>query len=139
MSPTSAKTAPAGYSETRLLDPFERFVGPVYERGEVPSRTFALLVEEHHCNLRSILHGGMYMTFADAAIGQAVWDVTDHVPSVTLNMQSQFLKPAKQGDLIEVQPELIRKTKSLVFMRGDFKVRGETVFAATSVWKLIGK
>jgi acyl-coenzyme A thioesterase PaaI-like protein len=79
------------------------------------------------------------MSFADAALGQAIWDFTDRAPSVTLNMQSQFLKPAKDGDLIEVTPGLIRKTRSLVFMRGDFQVRGETILAVTSVWKLLGR
>ncbi len=78
------------------------------------------------------------MTFADAALGQAVWDVAGRAPSVTLNMQGQFLKPAKVGEVVTVTPELIRRTKSFVFMRGDFQVGGETVFAATSVWKLLG-
>jgi hypothetical protein len=39
---------------------------------------------------------------------------------------------------VTVKPELIRRTKAFVFMRGDFRVGGETVFAATSVWKLLG-
>lgn len=130
---------PQDYRETHLVDPFERHIGPVYERGEVPHKTFALLVDTRHVNMRDIIHGGMLMTFADAALGQAVWDFTDRAPSVTLNMQSQFLKPAREGDLIEVTPQLVRKTKSLVFMRGDFQVRGETVFAVTSVWKLLGQ
>jgi uncharacterized protein (TIGR00369 family) len=132
-------SAPAGYRQTVLVDPFERHIGPVYERGAAPAKTFALLVDKRHVNMRDIIHGGMLMTFADAALGQAVWDFTDRAPSVTLNMQSQFLKPAKAGDLIEVAPELIRKTRSLVFMRGDFRVRGETIFAVTSVWKLLGQ
>jgi uncharacterized protein (TIGR00369 family) len=130
---------PDGYRETVLVDPFERYVGPVYERAEPPHRTFALLVDKRHVNMRGIIHGGMLMSFADAAIGQAMWDHTDHAPSVTLNMQTQFLKPAKAGDLLEVTPELIRKTRSLVFLRGDFTVAGETMFAVTSVWKLLGR
>lgn len=132
-------SAPEGYRETVLADPFEIHIGPVYERGIAPHKTFALLIDKRHVNMRGIIHGGMLMTFADAALGQAVWDFTDRAPSVTLNMQSQFLKPAKEGDLIEVAPALVRKTRSLVFMRGDFQVRGETVFAVTSVWKLLGK
>ncbi len=130
---------PPGYRQTVLVDPFETHVGPIYDRGEPPTRTFALLVEAHHCNMRRIIHGGMLMTFADAAIGQAMWDMTDRAPSVTLNMQSQFLKPAKIGELIEVTPTLVRKTRSLVFLRGDFQVAGETIFAVTSVWKLLGR
>lgn len=129
----------AGYSQTALLDPFEIFVGPVFDCGEPPARSFALLIDERHVNMRGVIHGGMLMTFADAALGQAVWDFTDRAPSVTLNMQSQFLKPARSGDILEVTPELVRKTRSFVFVRGDFKVAGETIFAVTSVWKLLGR
>src|ERR1700704_4829422 len=126
-------TAPPGFTQTHLVDPFELHVGPIFEQGEKGARRFGFRVEARHVNMRGIIHGGMLMTFADAALGQAVWDFTDRAPSVTLNMQSQFLKPAKEGDIIEVTPQLVRKTKSLVFMRGDFQVRGETVFAVTSV------
>jgi uncharacterized protein (TIGR00369 family) len=127
-----------GFTETRLVDPFEIFIGPVLEKGASGEKTFALVIDERHVNARGVIHGGMLMTFADAALGQAVWDVTDRAPSVTLNMQGQFLKPAKAGDVVTVKPELIRRTKAFVFMRGDFRVGGETVFAATSVWKLLG-
>ncbi len=128
-----------GFTETKLVDPFEIFIGPVFEQGAPGAKTFALAVDERHVNARGVIHGGMLMTFADCALGQAVWDVTDKASVVTLNMQGQYLKPAKSGDVIFVKPELIRRTKAFVFMRGDFKVRDETIFAVTSVWKLLGQ
>jgi uncharacterized protein (TIGR00369 family) len=128
-----------GYRETKLVDPFEVFMGPVFEAGEPGARRFLIKIDERHVNRRGVMHGGMMMTFADLALGQAVWDVTDYAPSVTLNMHTQFLKPASAGDLVEVLPQLIRKTGSLVFMRGDFTVGGDAIFTAESVWKLLGK
>jgi uncharacterized protein (TIGR00369 family) len=135
----NAPTLPPGYRETRLVDPFEIFVGPVYETGERPARRFALAVDARHVNMRGVVHGGMLMTFADLVLGQAVWDATDDAPAVTMNMQSQFLKTAKAGDLLEVRPEITRRTRALVFARGDFTVAGEVIFAAASVWKLLGR
>ena len=132
-------SAPAEYAETTLIDPFEIHLGPVYETGEKGARRFFLRIDERHVNMRGVIHGGMLMTFADLALGQAVWDATDRAPSVTINMQSQFLKPARVGDTVEVLPELVRETRSLVFMRGDFKVNGETIFSASSIWKLLGR
>jgi uncharacterized protein (TIGR00369 family) len=128
-----------GYRETKLIDPFEIFMGPVFDTGEPGGRKFLIEIDERHVNRRGVMHGGMMMTFADMTLGQAVWDVTDFAPSVTLNMHTQFLKPARAGDLVEVSPQLIRKTGSLVFMRGDFTVGGEAIFTAESVWKLLGK
>lgn len=128
-----------GYVLCRLVDPFEIYVGPVFERGEAGAKSYAMRLDTRHMNRRGVLHGGMFMTYADLTLGQAVWDVTDKAPCVTLNMQTHFLKPAVEGDILVVAPELVRRTRALVFMRGDFKVAGETVFTASSVWKLLGQ
>lgn len=130
---------PKGYTETRLIDPFEIHVGPVYEKGAKGKKRYALRVDSRHVNGRGVVHGGMYLTFADAALGQAVWDATDRAPSVTLNMQAQFLRGAAVGDLLEVEPEVVRKTRALLFIRGDFTVEGQTVFTVQSLWKLLGE
>ena len=129
--------APPGFIETRLIDPFEQHVGPVFEQGVKGARRFGFRVDQRHVNMRGVIHGGMLMTFADAAFGQAAWDACDHADVVTLNMQSQFLAPAKEGDWIEVAPVLTRRTKSLIFMRGDFTVDGAAVFSISSVWKIL--
>ena len=130
---------PPGYSETQLIDPFEIYVGPVFEQGQKGARKFAFRVDERHVNMRGVIHGGMLMTFADAAMGQAAWDACDHAACVTLNMQCQFLAAAKEGDLIEVAPVLGRRTRSLIFLRGDFAVAGTVIFSASSVWKILGQ
>jgi len=130
---------PPGYTQTELLDPFEIHIGPVFERRENGVRSILLIADERHVNMRGIVHGGLLMTLADLAIGQAVWDATDHATVVTVGMQSQFLKPAHVGDRIEVTPQIMRRTKSLVFARGDFMVGGEVVYTATSLWKVLEK
>jgi uncharacterized protein (TIGR00369 family) len=127
-----------GFVPTALVDPFEIYVGPVFEQGAEGTKTFAIRVDKRHVNRRGIMHGGMFMTLADMTLGQAVWDVTDKAPVVTLNMQSHFLKPAREGDIVEVVPELVRRTRALVFMRGDFTVAGEIVYTAATVWKVLG-
>ena len=54
-------------------------------------------------------------------------------------MQTQFLKPANAGELIEVVPEITRRTRGMVFIRGDFTVAREIVMTVQSVWKLLGE
>ena len=87
----SAPAIPPGYRETRLIDPFEIFVGPVYETGEGAARRFLLAVDARHVNLKGSIHGGMLMTLADLTLGAAVWDATDNAACVTMSMQTQFL------------------------------------------------
>jgi uncharacterized protein (TIGR00369 family) len=129
---------PPGFKQTHLIDPFELHVGPVYEQGEPGAKRFGFRVDARHVNMRGVIHGGMLMTFADAALGQAAWDACDHAACVTLNMQSQFLAPAKEGDWIEVAPVLTRRTRSLIFLRGDFTVDGAPIYSVSSVWKILG-
>ncbi len=132
------RSAPPGFVETRLVDPFEMHVGPVWEQGEKGARRFGFRVDTRHVNMRGVIHGGMLMTFADAALGQAAWDACDHAACVTLNMQSQFLSPAREGDWIEVAPVLTRRTRALIFLRGDFTVDGAPIYSVSSVWKILG-
>ena len=129
---------PPGFAETVLSDPFEISLGPVFETGSRAARRFLLRVDERHVNMRGVLHGGMLMTFADLALGQAAWDFTGHANVVTLSMQSQFLKTARTGDAVEVAPQLLRRTRSLLFLRGDFEVGGELIYTASSIWKILG-
>jgi uncharacterized protein (TIGR00369 family) len=128
-----------GFVPTALIDPFEIYVGPVYDSGGTSAKAFAMRTDARHMNRRGVLHGGMCMTLADMTLGQAVWDATDKAPCVTLNMQTHFLKPVVEGDVIQVVPQLIRRTRALVFMRGDFTVNGEIAFTVASVWKLLGR
>lgn len=130
---------PANAAETALLDPFEIHLGPVFETGQKGARRFFLRIDERHVNGRGVIHGAMLMTFADLALGQAAWDATDNASVVTVNMQSQFLKTARVGDVISVLPVVVRRTRSLLFLRGDFEVAENVVFIASSVWKVLGQ
>ena len=132
-------SAPEVFAKIELVDPFELHVGPAFVRGGKGARRYAFIPQPHHCNMRGVVHGGMLMTLADMTFGQAVWDMTDNALCVTINMQTQFLKSVREGELIEVAPEMTRRTRSLVFMRGDFTVGKDIVMTASSVWKLLGK
>ena len=54
---------------------------------------------------------------------------------MTIGQQTQFIAAAMEGDLVTCQPEVVRKTREIVFMRGDFRVGDRVVFTATAVWR----
>jgi acyl-coenzyme A thioesterase PaaI-like protein len=139
-------SAPEGYDLMSLGDPFEAFVGPFFEnrqnhtadveRGE--PLLFAFQIDDRHVNARQVCHGGMFMTFADAMLGHIAWR-TAKTHTVTLSMQSQFLKPGHLGDWVIIRPKLVRKTRSIIFVDGTFEINDEIVYTATSLWKVIGR
>jgi hypothetical protein len=54
-------------------------------------------------------------------------------------MQSQCIKGARIADSVEVKPIVTRRTRSIIFIRGDFEVAGEIIFSCASLWKIIGQ
>jgi uncharacterized protein (TIGR00369 family) len=134
--PAREIAAPEGWVHAQQFDPFEAYLGPYFDRIKDGLREFAFYIDDRHTNAAGIAHGGALMTFADATLGYALWDATDRAPCVTVSQQTQFLAVANIGDLVTCRPEVVRKTREIVFMRGDFKVGDRTIFSATAVWKI---
>lgn len=135
LPPARNVSAPEGWRPAEQFDPFEAALGPYFERQRNGAREFAFIVDNRHTNAQGVAHGGALLTFADAALGYALWDATDRAPCVTIGQQTQFIAAAMEGDLVTCQPEVVRKTREIVFMRGDFRVGDRVVFTATAVWR----
>ena len=127
---------PPGWRAAEQFDPFEAYLGPYFERQQKGGREFAFIIDDRHTNAQAVAHGGALLTFADAALGYALWDATDRAPCVTISQQSQFTSSAVSGDLVTCMPEIVRKTREIVFIRGDFKVGDKVVFTASAVWRI---
>jgi uncharacterized protein (TIGR00369 family) len=127
--------APDGWRPADQFDPFEAALGPYFERWQDGRRAFAFIIDDRHTNAQGVAHGGALLTFADAALGYALWDATDRAPCVTIGQQTQFIAAAMEGDLVTCLPEVVRRTREIVFMRGDFRVGDKVVFTATAVWR----
>ena len=133
---------PEGYDKpVPLVDPYEAYAFTSFMRTNADGTiSYALPCDERHDNGRGVVHGGLLMTFADSALAYAAWG---SLPTgswcVTVSQNSSFLRGVRVGDLVEVTPIITRKTRSVIFTKGEFTVRGEAVFAATSIWKVTGR
>ena len=59
------------------------------------------------------------MTFADFALClTATWDQLGE-KCVTVSCNSEFVAPGRPGDVIEASGEVVRRTRSLTFVRGQ--------------------
>lgn len=146
--PARQVSAPKGYREVGLGDPFEAFVGPMFER-RVPDQGpgfdgkgelwAAFYIDDRHVNGNGVCHGGMLMTFADATLGTIASNAHGRKPCVTLSMQTSFMKAGRIGDLVEINPRLTQRTPSILFVEGIGYIDGEACFQSTSLWKVIGR
>lgn len=136
LAPARPVLTPQGWQPAEQFDPFEAFLGPYFERFQGSHREFAFIVDDRHTNAIGVAHGGALLTFADAALGYALWDDTGRAPCVTVSQQSQFLSQAVAGDLVTCLPHIVRKTRQIVFMRGDFLVSDRIIFSVTAIWRI---
>jgi uncharacterized protein (TIGR00369 family) len=123
------------YSESPLTD----LVGPLWQRTEGDDSRLGFVAREHHTNRRGVVHGGMLLMFADEAIGKAAYDANDRLPQATIQLDVQFIAPVEVGQFVEAHAQVVRRTRSLIFMSGRLLAGDRTVATASGIWKVIGR
>ena len=121
------------------VDPFEDHAGPFYSKThEDGARTAAFESKPHHCNGGGFLHGGMMMTFADYALFAIAGDVLDG-PGVTVSFNSEFIAAVGACEFVEARGEVVRNTRSLIFIRGEVFCGDKVLLPFSGIIKRIGK
>jgi acyl-coenzyme A thioesterase PaaI-like protein len=64
---------------------------------------------------------------------------TGDKPHATIEMSMQFVGPVAIGDFVEAHCEIVRKTRSLLFMASQLKVGERIVATASGIWKILGE
>jgi uncharacterized protein (TIGR00369 family) len=128
---------PEGFLPRPLNGGFLRATGPIYvKRGDGRS-IFGLLVEEQHCNGKEMCHGGMLATLADVVLGIGGMEQAGVSGFfITVSLTNDFLAPAPLGAWIEARVELLRATRTTMFVQGIFTVEGEPVLRSSGVFRL---
>lgn len=117
---------------------FSATIGAAWVKGEPGARTIGLVASEDIVNdYGQVVHGGALLTFADMVLGMGASDALDGGPLVTAQLQYQFVGGVKVGQVVTGEPELVRKTSSLVFVRGLFKADGVVVGSADGIFKAL--
>lgn len=116
-------------------DPFEMHSGPFFWRlTDGGGHHFVLRAEARHCNRQGILHGGLMMTMIDLALAACAKEVLED-RYVTISLNSEFVAAGNVGDLIEAKGELVRRTRSLAFVRGQVTVGDKVLLSSSGVFK----
>jgi acyl-coenzyme A thioesterase PaaI-like protein len=118
-------------------DGFLGLVGPVWERQDGEALRVGFLAEPKHKNRRSVVQGGMLMTFADRAMGMAARRSNANRPQATVQLDVHFIDAVHLGDFVEAHCEVIRKTSSLIFVGGTLFTGTRIVATGNGVWKML--
>ncbi len=115
--------------------PFADVVGPLYMRRDNSGTTYGFRVEARHSNVRGNLHGGMLMTLADQILGLTVVEAIGHMSLVTISLNNEFVAAANIGDWLIGRGEIIRRTQTLVFIRGIIRRDEEVILNSSGIWR----
>ncbi|MFE1598560.1 PaaI family thioesterase [Methylobacterium sp. ID0610] len=121
-----------------FTDPgFVDLVGPIFVReGDGPA-AYAFRAEPKHANLIGVVQGGMLMTFADRALGVTAMASADGANCVTVQFEMQFIAAVRMGEVVSLTPQVVQRTGTLVFLRGDLTSDGRVAATCTGVWKIL--
>ncbi|HWA30951.1 MAG TPA: PaaI family thioesterase [Rhizomicrobium sp.] len=128
---------PEGFRPLNFSMGFVEQAGPLYGRWDGARFLLGFRVEMRHCNPGQVAHGGMMATFADmllpmAARFQSGQDL-GFIPTVQLNCD--YLAPAKLGAWVEGRAEPVKITGKLVFAQGTATADGETCLRANGIFR----
>jgi uncharacterized protein (TIGR00369 family) len=104
-------------------------------RGRASTRMF---VEDAHLNLGGSIHGGAVMSFIDMSMfagGRCAGMAEGHY--VTLDLTTHFIARGEAGKPLDAEVQLVRQTRSLVFMQGVCSQDGEPRYSFTGTLKRI--
>ena len=98
---------------------------------------FNIKVEEKFLNTGKIAHGGFIATIADTGMGNAAHIAAGNTRSVTINLDIKFISAGKQGDTLTGKVEVLKRTKSLVFINCKILNSNVIVATASGTWKIL--
>jgi acyl-coenzyme A thioesterase 13 len=120
-------------------DPYETLVGPFcYRIQKGGAIQIAFQPEARHLNGARSIHGGCLMSFADFALfAIAHHNLQGGVMAVTLTCNTEFLGAGNLDGWVEARGEVLKETRSLIFVRGTLHQRGEPILAFSGTLKKI--
>ena len=98
---------------------------------------FIVEVKEMHLNTGKIAHGGFLSTIADTGMGTAAHRVAGDKRCVTINLDVKFISAGQLGDKLKGKVEILKKTKTLVFISCEISNDKEIVVSASGTWKIL--
>lgn len=91
-----------------------------------PIARLRMVPGRQHSNLGNAVHGGITLGLIDIGLFASChqFGVLNVGPSVTLNLDTQFISAGRIDEPLDAVTELVRETRRLVFLRG-MVVQGE--------------
>ncbi len=120
-------------------DPYETMIGPFCSKIENDIVRCAFAPRRDHLNGGGAIHGGALMSFADFSLFAIAHNaLAGGVKAVTMTCNCEFIRAGTLDGWVEASGEVLRTTRSMVFVRGLVTQRAQPVLAFSGALKKIG-
>ena len=98
---------------------------------------FKVEVKNFHLNTGKTAHGGFLSTIADTGMGTAAHQSAGNKRCVTISLDIKFIYPALEGQFLDGNIKILKKTKSLIFVECKIHNHESIVVLSSGVWKIL--
>jgi uncharacterized protein (TIGR00369 family) len=93
-------------------------------------------VESRHLNINGVVHGGVYATILDTAMGASVVSLLGpEETTATTSLYVEFLRAAREGETLTARGEVLRRGRHIAFAEGNlFGSDGRRYSQAHGTW-----
>lgn len=109
-------------------------LGQVVERYRDGMLEIGLRTDPRHRNRSNIVHGGVYMTLIDRALGLNCRNLAGGRRMATASLTVNFLRPARIGDFLHVTCAVSKNGRKAAFGEATLAVDGVICCTATGVF-----
>ncbi len=93
-------------------------------------------VETRHLNINGVVHGGVYATILDTAMGASVVSIlAPGETTATTSLYVEFLRAARRGDTLVARGRIQRRGRHIAFVEGElWGAEGVRLSQARGTW-----
>lgn len=131
---------PAGFEPMPPFGPFHELTGPFYLKSTPVGPLIGLRMHEKHRNLSPGMHGGMLSMLIDTAFTWACkYSREPAIRVLTTQLSVNFVGTAEVGDWIEVQTDIVRSGRRVVFANCFVWCRDRRIAHASAQFQVMGE
>ena len=135
----SPPPVPEGFKARHFGDGFVAVNGPLYTRRAGAGIQVGFRVEDRHTNPMKICHGGMLASFADMLLPMTAHHVCPEAKGrflPTISLQIDYLSQAPLGAWVQGEAQVLRVTRSMIFMQGMVTADGVNAVRVSGIFKI---
>lgn len=130
---------PAGFEPLIRTSPYLELLGPIFNKRVGKDLVIGFRAAPKHCNARGLVHGGVFSSLADIALGySAALSGETPVPMLTASLTIDYAGAAREGEWVEIESDVQKVGRSVAFANCYFRVGDKRIARASAVFSVQG-